>query len=368
MVRDALRSPEATTALLLSTLSPLLLRLIGWKSPRLVSLSDEQTIALFFGTFGIVLILTFLFITPYMRRSIWLGWQTMTLAALPFSILTDAQIVRLFPGIDTVKPYFDTRHIRGEEVPADETWQWSENDMIKLARTRGLLPALGAKTEDVIIANTDGADEITPAPVVGLPTDMHGRVLGKDGMPLSAWKSKVAVLKHTLADPNVPISTKVYSAVTFAFFAGVDRDIADYGSEDKEVQDLHSESNAERFYGKTEQVFRFLQVLTSSVASFAHGANDVALSVGPIATMYAIWQKGSGRGSVPSASVVLDWQLAVGALSLCAGLWFYGYNMMRVLGNRLTFHSPSRGFSMELGAAITVLIAARNGIPVSVRH
>ena len=57
--------------------------------------------------------------------------------------------------------------------------------------------------------------------------------------------------------------------------------------------------------------------------------------------------------------------LAVAAVSLVLGLWFYGYNMMRVLGNRLTYHSPSRGFSMEMGAAITVLIAARNGIPVS---
>ena len=96
---------------------------------------------------------------------------------------------------------------------------------------------------------------------------------------------------------------------------------------------------------------------------------------------------------------MLDWQLAVGAISLVLGLWFYGYSegavgaarlckslarrivstlcalpalrhtlcadMMRVLGNRLCFHSPSRGFSMELGSAITVLIAARNGIPVS---
>lgn len=65
-------------------------------------------------------------------------------------------------------------------------------------------------------------------------------------------------------------------------------------------------------------------MLTSSVAAFAHGANDVALSVGPIATMYAIWTRGNGRGSPPSSSVVLDWQLAVGALSLCLGLWFYG--------------------------------------------
>lgn len=122
---------------------------------------------------------------------------------------------------------------------------------------------------------------------------------------------------------------------------------------------------ATQYFGKTEAVFKYLQILTSALASFSHGANDVALSVGPIATLYYYREKGDGRGSIPKTSAVLDWQLAVGALSLILGLWMYGYNMMRVLGNRLTFHSPTRGFCMEMGAAITVLIAARNGIPVS---
>jgi phosphate/sulfate permease len=51
--------------------------------------------------------------------------------------------------------------------------------------------------------------------------------------------------------------------------------------------------------------------------------------------------------------------------AISIGLWTYGYNMMRQLGNRLTLHSPSRGFSMELGAALTVVIATRLALPIS---
>ena len=266
--------------------------------------------------------------TCFIRRRVWLGWHKMTLAVLPLSILPDAQMIRLFPGIDETQPFFDKRHLSGEEVPQEESWQWADSDMLILARKNGLVPAAvkEVKTDDVAIATGDKTEGAAAAPgaLAPLKFDINGRVLDKDGVALSDWKSKVAQIKHAFADKSTPLLFKVYLAVKFVFFAGVDRDIADYKSDDKEVQDLHSEANAEHYYGKTEQVFRFLQVLTSSVAAFAHGANDVALSVGPIATMYFIWQKGSGRGSVPSSSVVLDWQLAVGALSLCAGLWFYG--------------------------------------------
>lgn len=166
-----------------------------------------------------------------------------------------------------------------------------------------------------------------------------------------------------MRDATIPWYRKARILAGFAFFYGVDREIADYGVDNETIQDLHA--RATLYNGKAEAVFRYLQILTSCVSSFSHGANDVALSVGPISTLYYYWARDSGAGSVPKSSSVTDWQLAVGAVSLVVGLWLYGYNMMRVLGNRLTYHSPTRGFAMELGAAITVLIAARNGIPVS---
>lgn len=111
----------------------------------------------------------------------------------------------------------------------------------------------------------------------------------------------------------------MYILACFLFFWGVDREIADYEVDKEEIQQLHS--RAKLYNGKAEAVFKYLQILTSCVASFSHGANDVALSVGPISTLYYYWSRGSGSGPVPKNSTVTDWQLAVGALSLVVGLW-----------------------------------------------
>ena len=57
--------------------------------------------------------------------------------------------------------------------------------------------------------------------------------------------------------------------------------------------------------------------------------------------------------------------LAVGGIMLGIGFCTYGFHLMRTLGNSLTYHSPSRGYCMEMGAAITVIIASRIGLPIS---
>ncbi|CAI6003614.1 unnamed protein product [Closterium sp. NIES-65] len=85
---------------------------------------------------------------------------------------------------------------------------------------------------------------------------------------------------------------------------------------------------------KTEYLYSLLQVVTASFASFSHGSNDVAGSLGPLAGVYQLWETD-------------------------------GYNIMRNLGNNITYHSPSRGFSMELGAALAVLTASFLALPVS---
>jgi len=88
-----------------------------------------------------------------------------------------------------------------------------------------------------------------------------------------------------------------------------------------------------------------------------HGANDISNAIGPYATIYQIWSSGTlpekGKSAVPL------WILGFGGAALVIGLWTYGYNIMRNLGNKVTLHSPSRGFSMELGSAITVILATR---------
>lgn len=95
--------------------------------------------------------------------------------------------------------------------------------------------------------------------------------------------------------------------------------------------------------------------------SLSHGSNDVANAVGPWAAVYQTFQ----TGEVGSKSAAPVWILAVAGFLLGAGFWVMGYHIVRSLGNKITQLSPTRGYAMELGAAITVLLASRLGLPVS---
>lgn len=121
-------------------------------------------------------------------------------------------------------------------------------------------------------------------------------------------------------------------------------------------------SYAEKYPNEVEHTYSFIQVLTACTASFAHGANDIGNSVGPWAVIYAAWSTGSATASKAPVPV---WQLAVLGCTISLGLITYGYNIMKVMGNKITYHSPSRGCSMEMGAAITVLVFSQFSLPVS---
>ncbi|KAJ5587133.1 uncharacterized protein N7459_002898 [Penicillium hispanicum] len=119
---------------------------------------------------------------------------------------------------------------------------------------------------------------------------------------------------------------------------------------------------AEKYPNEVEHTYSFVQVLTACTASFAHGANDIGNSVGPWAAIYAAWSTGDPASSKAPVPV---WQLAVLAACISIGLITYGYNIMKVMGNKITYHSPSRGSSMEMGAALTVLVFSQYSLPVS---
>ncbi|KAL3474748.1 phosphate transporter [Aspergillus californicus] len=121
-------------------------------------------------------------------------------------------------------------------------------------------------------------------------------------------------------------------------------------------------SHAKQYPNEVEHTYSFVQILTACTASFAHGANDIGNSVGPWAVLYSAWT--TGKASESKAEVPV-WQLAVLAIMIAIGLATYGYNIMKVMGNKITYHSPSRGCSMELGAAITVLVFSQYKLPVS---
>ncbi|KAK9482171.1 phosphate transporter [Lipomyces starkeyi] len=121
-------------------------------------------------------------------------------------------------------------------------------------------------------------------------------------------------------------------------------------------------ANAEKYPNEVEHTYSFVQVVTACTASFAHGANDIGNSVGPWAVIYSAWSTGSAAASKAPVPV---WQLAVLSATISVGLITYGYNIMKVMGNKITYHSPSRGCSMEMGAAVTVLVFSQFSLPVS---
>ncbi|KAK4615797.1 Phosphate-repressible phosphate permease pho-4 [Fulvia fulva] len=120
--------------------------------------------------------------------------------------------------------------------------------------------------------------------------------------------------------------------------------------------------HAKKYPNEVEHLYSFVQLLTACTASFAHGANDIGNAVGPWAVIYTAWKTGEAAASKAPVPV---WQLAVLSGVISLGLITYGYNIMKVMGNKITYHSPSRGCSMEMGAAVTVLIFSQFSLPVS---
>ncbi|CDO95529.1 unnamed protein product [Kluyveromyces dobzhanskii CBS 2104] len=116
------------------------------------------------------------------------------------------------------------------------------------------------------------------------------------------------------------------------------------------------------FYdNRLEYIYSILQAITAGTMSFAHGANDVANATAPLAAVYEIWRE----NRIVAKSDVDTWILVYCAAALVIGCWTYGYGIIKNLGNKMILQSPSRGFSVELGAAITTVMATQLGIPVS---
>ncbi|KAF6824625.1 phosphate-repressible na+ phosphate cotransporter [Colletotrichum musicola] len=151
------------------------------------------------------------------------------------------------------------------------------------------------------------------------------------------------------------------------FLSGVDQDIINMQKKESvltgDLEEMHA--RVQHYDNKAEFLYSFMQVMTACTASFTHGANDVANAIGPYATIYQVWSTGALGGSDGKKSEVPIWILCFGGAGIALGIWTYGYNIMRNLGNRLTLHSPARGFSMELGAACTIILATRLKLPVS---
>jgi sodium-dependent phosphate transporter len=135
--------------------------------------------------------------------------------------------------------------------------------------------------------------------------------------------------------------------------------------EDGQVRSIHD--NAEKFDPKTEYSMRYLQILTACCDSFAHGANDVANSIGPFAAIYAIYKAGEVKKNAEMGNDAY-WILSLGAAGIVLGLATYGYKILYALGTKMAKLTPSRGICIELGAAAVIILGSRLGWPLSTTH
>jgi len=169
---------------------------------------------------------------------------------------------------------------------------------------------------------------------------------------------------HPLKDDHGEHVTKKYKGI---------RGFKDYVADNTYRQDLKKQSlhespgaasiweAADLYDEKTERLFAYLQVFTACLASFAHGANDVANAIAPVSGVLAIYKD----GEIASKSPVQKWVLAIGGIGIALGFALFGYRIIKAVGFKLTCITPSRGFCIELAAALAVSLASFMQLPVS---
>ncbi len=118
-------------------------------------------------------------------------------------------------------------------------------------------------------------------------------------------------------------------------------------------------------FANVERVFGILMIFTASAMAFAHGSNDVANAIGPLAAIVSVISSG---GEVAAKSALPIWILVLGGGGIAIGLATYGFKVMATIGKKITELTPTRGFAAELAAACTVVLASATGLPISTTH
>ncbi len=125
---------------------------------------------------------------------------------------------------------------------------------------------------------------------------------------------------------------------------------------------INPSENEDFHFTSMERIFSVLMIITAAAMAFAHGSNDVANAIGPLAAIYGVIESG---GMIGAKSVLPAWVLLVGGGGIVFGLVTYGHKVIATIGTGITQLTPSRGFAATLAAASTVVIASGTGLPVS---
>jgi PiT family inorganic phosphate transporter len=170
-------------------------------------------------------------------------------------------------------------------------------------------------------------------------------------------------LKHLGIDIDVGLGSTFANALPFSMAAGIV--VAVVGKLFlNRIKEETIPASGNRF-GNVEKVFATLMIFTACAMAFAHGSNDVANAVGPLAAIVSVISSG---GEITDKAALPSWILLLGGGGIVIGLATYGFRVMATIGKKITELTPSRGFAAELGAASTVVLASATGLPISTTH
>ena len=162
---------------------------------------------------------------------------------------------------------------------------------------------------------------------------------------------------------HVGLTLNFQESLTYSIFIGIG--IALLGSLIlRRVENTYEKRGGVIFDG-VEKVFGVLMVFTACAMAFAHGSNDVANAVGPLAAIVSVIQSG---GEIASKSTMPWWILLLGGVGIVSGLAMLGYRVIETVGRNITELTPSRGFAAVLAAAATVVLGSGTGLPLSTTH
>ncbi len=160
-------------------------------------------------------------------------------------------------------------------------------------------------------------------------------------------------LQHVGLELSTPVAI-LYSVMFAAVIACIGRVVINRVS-------FESPTGGQSRFTNVERIFGVLMIVTASGMAFAHGSNDVANAIGPVAAIVSVVT----TGEVSHESTVPPWVLLIGAAGIVVGLATFGYRVMATIGRKITELTPSRGFAAEFAAASTVVAASGTGLPVS---
>ncbi|KAF7713401.1 Uncharacterized protein PECH_001341 [Penicillium ucsense] len=306
----------------------------GHGIPKPEDLGAGKACGIVLGVFAGVWVISAVFFVPYYWRSLVKEDHRLRFWHIPMGpLLWKDNYTLYFPGNPEkgiVPNYYES------ELAADANEKGSPESIH--SRTEGQQSTLASPAIEPLKGDHD---DIQPN-----PQQADARIAEKNQKELRA------VDTLPWAHPK-----RIFATVKLVFTYGITRDVIHHQSRGLD----HIHQRAPVFDNKVEHLWTTAQVCSAMIMSISHGANDLSNAIGPFTTEYMTWQSGQSMTKTDTPT----WIKAVGGLGLGFGFWTFGYHIMRNLGNRITKHSPTRGFSMELAAAITVLLASRLGLPVS---